>query len=1822
MMESLPRIAVVGLAGRFPGASDLDEFWRNLMSGTESITRWTADELRAHGVDEADLRNTDYVPAAPVLPDADRFDAGLFGMTAREAELCDPQIRVFLEICHAAFEHAGYDPFAVPGSVGVFGAAGPNSYQDHELRRRPDLVGPAGMLAHTLNQTDYLSTTAAYRLNLRGPAMTVLTACSSTLVAIHMAAQALRAGECETAIAGGAAIRVPLTGGYLWTPGNVLSAEGHCRPFDARADGTLWGSGAAAIVLKLFDDAVADGDRVHAVLLGSAVNNDGADKVSFSAPSVSGQAAVVMEAMQLAGVAPHEVEYVEAHATGTALGDPIEVAALAQAYRALAGDVPPGDCVLGSVKSNIGHLGAVAGIAGFIKAVLALEREAIPGTAHYRQANPMLKLEETPFRVTGLPTPWPRREDRRRIAGVTSLGIGGTNAHALLAEGPPARHRAADHRPRVVVWSAREPEGERRLRGELATFLAGQGEERFADAVATLQHGRTAHRVRAAVVCDSAAAAAADLSDPAGAVVATGTVRDEPSIALLFPGQGVRSPRAAGGLYGFEREYTIAFDECLEAFEQVGVPLYRRWRDGTAVDDPAAAQPLLFSVGFSLAATWRAWTGAPAAVVGHSLGEITAATVAGVFALPDAARLVAARGASMAAHPMTGGMLAVAAAADELAGDLGDGVALAAVNDDRQTVLSGPEAALDTLTARLTRRGLACRRLPVSAAFHHPGWGAAATQWAEAFDGVAFGAPVVPFYSASTGGLAGAEALTDHQFWTGQLTRPVRFNAALTDLLVQAEPDVLLEVGPDGVLTSLARRHPLRRSAIAVRSLAGEGDDRRAVLQALAQLWVAGCAVDWSAAGQPAPMTRVALPGYPYDRSRYWVQPATEDDRRHSTTPGPAAPDRTVGGEPAPESVGAGTDDGAALPFGVVRWVEPDAGPAAPGMPAGGRLALVLLPVGADDAMAVVLAVQRAGLRPVRVEHGEAFLQHDGGFQVRPGRHEDLERVLDRLAEAGEVPDVVVHAATYGQPAAGPLDEHLSGGVLSLLALCRLVVASGHWRVSPRTVVITSRSLDVSGAEPVDPARACLLGLIRAVRREAPGLRCVGVDVGDRVDATALAGEIVRDHDEPVVALRGRHRWAPRHQAYAPPEPAARAIREDGTYVITGGCGALGLAVAKGLAGTGLRPRIALLARRDPARVAGADLAALRALGAETMVLACDVTDRAALARAVDAVNDAYGPVHGLFHLAGLAGDRMAAFREVADAAAVLAPKTVGTANLEAVFAGRAALDFAVYFSSRAATDGLVGGADYAAANAYLDAAAVSSPLARGRVLSIAWPVWGGPGMAGRAGVDVNALNRAVRDLAAVPEPADRKVVLEREMGPATDWVLDEHRVGRIPLLPGTAFLDLIVRMYRERVADSGGPVELSDVVFLAPYFDQATRLVRITMNPAGPRHDVVVESRPRDGDEPWTVHVQGRVAAAPGPADAVDLQALRLRFNTAGEPGRPSLERGFFTLGPHWDNIVDARTWGAEKLLQVAIPAAYTAEVADHALHPALLDTVTAAVRGPGQASSVPFHYRSVVVHADLPARFHAHVRRSPDAGAGEASGDLDVIGEDGTIVVAVKGFTMVMADEERVRRSARVRPPDRRDGTARSAPQGDSPVGDTVGALAPRLAVELLFRLLDAGATGPVLVAHAGALDEFPRRPVPFTTPSPSSAVPGAMVVPPVARPAPDPMAPPVGDGHDGPVVDRPVAPEGIRAAVPAPDDASLEARLRAVWLQVLGLDEVDPDQDFFDAGGNSLTAVELAARLRESLGFELRIGLLLEARTFTDLLRELEARRGEGR
>jgi amino acid adenylation domain-containing protein len=893
-------IAIIAMAGRFPGAADVEQFWENLCGAREGITFFTDAQLDA-SLAPALIGEPGYVKARGVIDDVEMFDAAFFGVWPKEAELMDPQQRIFLELCWECLERGGYAPDQCTEPVGVFAGMYNASYFLRHVMQRPDLIEKVGDFAVMLaNEKDYIATRVANRLNLTGPAISVNTACSTSLVAIAQAFNSLRAGQCDMALAGGASVTCPPRSGYLYQEGAMLSPDGHTRTFDADAQGTVFSDGAAVVLLKRLSDAQADGDPIYAVVRGVAVNNDGRDKASFTAPSVNGQAAVVTAALESAGVDARSIAYVEAHGTATPMGDPVEVEALTRAYRRHTSDV--GYCAIGSVKSNVGHMVIAAGAAGVIKTALSLAAECIPASLHYRAANPRIDFDASPFVVNGEMKPWPRGFGVRR-AGVSSFGVGGTNAHAVLEEAPAMPASEAVDGPQLLQLSARSPAALLAATQRLATHLERHPDTHLADAAFTLRVGRTAFTHRACVVASSAAEAVDRLRAADSPWKCADATRDgPPALVFMFPGQGAQYGGMGRALYASEPVFREAFDECARLLDGVVAFDLRACMfggDAEGLKETSVTQPATFVLEYALARTWLALGAAPSAMVGHSVGEFVAAVLAGVMSLHDAIRLVARRGELMQALP-SGSMLSVRMPAERLIARLPAALSLAAENGPRACVVAGPAHDIAALQSELEAQGETTRLLQTSHAFHSSMMDPAVEPFEAEVRRVALRAPAIAIFSTVTGQrLSDAEA-TSPRYWARHLRETVRFSAAISAAMREAAFAVALEIGPRNVLTTLARQHlaMLPPGATALSTLTDRPDEEAASLRlAAGRLWALGAGVDLGRLSPRSRPRRVRLPTYPFERRRYWVEAAASA----ATAPvAPTAPRADVRGAAAP----------------------------------------------------------------------------------------------------------------------------------------------------------------------------------------------------------------------------------------------------------------------------------------------------------------------------------------------------------------------------------------------------------------------------------------------------------------------------------------------------------------------------------------------------------------------------------------------------------------------------------------------------------------------------------------------------------------------------------------------------------------------------------------------------------------------------------------------------------------------------------------------------------------------------------------------------------
>ncbi len=1641
-------IAIVGMAGRFPGARDVDAYWRNLRDGVESIRRFEAAELEAEGVSAASLADPHYVRAGAPLDDMELFDAGFFGLSPLDASILDPQHRHFLECCWEALESAGHDPQRFPGSIGVFGGSGHNAYLPYNLLTNPELLAKVGffLLRHTGNDKDFLTTRVSYCFDLRGPSVNVQTACSTSLVAVHLAGQSLLAHECDMALAGGVTVELPHRRGYVYQEGEILSPDGHCRAFDADAAGTVFGSAAGVVVLRRLADALEDADPILAVIRGSAINNDGAGKVGYLAPSVDGQAEAISEALAVADVPAASIRYVEAHGTGTAVGDPIEIAALSQAFA----DAPRGGCAIGSVKTNIGHCDTAAGVASLIKVVQALRHGELPPSLHYRAANPAIDFASSPFTVNASLQAFPAGEGPRR-AGVSSLGVGGTNAHVVVEEAPARAPSAPATGWQVLPVSARSPGAVQAATDRLADHLRRHPDENLADVAWTLQTGRRAFAERRVAVGRSAAELIDALESEDGERLRAGRAPETArTVAFLFPGGGAQHPGMGRGLYESEPVYREQVDAGLALLEPDHREAIRRLLLPAAGEEEAAALeferpslqlPALFLTELALARLWMSWGVRPAALAGHSMGENTAACLAGVFRLEDALALVSLRGRLFERVP-AGGMLSVPLPAAELEPLLGEGLDLGAVNAPDLCVASGPLHALVALEARLRERDVESRRIRIAIAAHSAMLEPILAEWSEFLSGLPLRAPEIPFVSNVTGTWIRDEEATDPAYWVRHLRSPVRFADDVATLFEEPQR-VLLEVGPGRTLTSLARASaacaPGHAALVSLRHPEQDTPDPLFVRRVLGDLWAAGVEIDWRAVQGEGVRHKQPLPTYPWEHQRHWIEP------------GRAAP------ASAGEAGGAGTElrkrPDVADWFSQPVWHRQPlaAGPACESVVVlgeGGRL---------DEALGRRL--REGGGRVVQVTAGDRYerLAADR-YRVKPDRAEDWAALVQDLADPGPLPVDWLHLWSAAPP--GDAVEALDGlaaetelGFHALLGLGQAL--AGQDPDAPLHLrVVASGSQQVGGEDLAVPARALARGPCRVLPRELPGLLAQHVDVdrraGDEAELAArLESELRVAPEAACVAWRGDQRFVQRFEPLplAPAPTPHPSLRERGVYLVTGGLGGLGRLAAGHLAES-VRARLVLVGRHGlPPRERWAEclaegdgatarairgVQAMEAAGAEVLPVAADVSDRDAMERVVAEARARFGPIQGVVHAAGTLDDQLVVAKTAASADAVLAPKVRGSLVLDQVLRDEP-LDFFLMYSSISAIAGLPGQIDYTAANAFLDAFA--SHRARhdgGASRSLAWSAWQQVGMAADRAEELGLAASRPAELPAPAHPLlDRclardaaRTAFASDMGVADRWVLDEHRLrGGVPLLPGTGFLELTRAAFESPPQDR--VVEIRDALFLAPFPvpEGERREIRVELRGGPDRAAFSVTSTPDAADPEAVVeHACGEIAYTDVHAPGVcDLEALRARCGRVEEVEGLRFQQ-HLAFGRRWD-VLRRVHWGeGEALLTLELAPGFAEDLEEYLLHPALLDMATAGAQAlvPGnedeQAMFIPVSTAELRLWRPLEQRIYSHVRfRGVPEGAGEdfAGFDVTILDDGGRTLASVEGFVLKRIDD-----------------------------------------------------------------------------------------------------------------------------------------------------------------------------------------------------------------
>ncbi|MEP4037599.1 SDR family NAD(P)-dependent oxidoreductase [Pseudophaeobacter sp.] len=1659
-------IAIVGMSVNVPGAEGVETYWNNLRAGIEAIVPLDHDALLEAGVSATTLADPNYVPHAALLEGFADFDAEFFGFSPKEAAILDPQHRKFLEVAWGAMENAAHPPESLSEPIGVYAGCGMGSYFYFNICSNPGLVDEVGMflLRHTGNDKDFLTTRVSHVFDLKGPSVNIQTACSTSLVAVHYACKALREGECGMALAGGVTIDMPQGRGYLYKENEILSPDGHCHAFDHRAQGTVFGSGAGAVALRRLEDAQADGDHIWAVIKSSAINNDGADKAGYLAPSVGGQAGAIRQALDAADISAETIDYVECHGTGTYLGDPIEVSALTEAYRD--STEAEGYCRIGSVKTNIGHLDTAAGIAGLVKTSLGLKHREIPPSLSYEAPNPAIDFDNSPFKVNDRLTPWTSHSGPRR-AGINALGVGGTNAHAILEEAPTrGASEESDFPFHVLCLSGQSKAALNANAAALTEYLEANPDVDLADVAFTLKQGRRGFGKRRVLVAETAAEAAAQLraGDPRQ-VFDHDSLGEAPEVVFSFPGGGAQYAGMARDLYETEPVFADYMDRGLDHLQpQLDHDIRALWlpEEGdeaaanAQLQRPSAQLPLIMIVEYALAQLWISWGVRPAALVGHSMGENTAACLAGVISFEDCIDLVLLRGRLFDTVP-AGGMLSIALPLAQVEALIGPDLDIASVNGPSLTAVSGPQAALDQLSADLSAKDIDHQRIQIDIAAHSRMLDGILADYRAFLAGLSLAAPQIPVISNRSGQPLTAAQATDPDYWVGQLRNTVMF-ADCINTLAATPGRVFLEVGPGKALSALAQMCPAVQPGQVLSALRHPDQDimdDAYFFGVIGRLWACGVEADWDQIWGEAKRHRLPLPGYQFQRSRYFIAPGTQLAQEDVALPRRHDAISDWGYRPAwrPRLADCALDVEVELAEAPQTWL-----------------------IFADDcglAANTATRLRAAGHQVNMVHPGDTYANLGEGNYVLPpeqGRF-GYGALLADLAEAGTLPHRIAHfwlvtgAAEQFRPGSSFFDRNLEMGFSSLTALAQEL--GGLELEHPvHLSVFTTGAAQVTSEPLPYPEKSMIAGPAGVIPREFPMLTCSTVDIelpappgfiaslrgGEPTDLTPrLLEELMAEPANAAVAWRGDKRFEKSWRSLALPENPAETtadqtgisqgdFKQGGSYLITGGFGGIGLATAAHLmhhydakvslvSRQGLPPRAdwpRYLATHSPANRTAQRIRAVQELeeiGSGTVLpLTADICNSAKMRSAVAQIEAKFGALNGVIHGAGVIEDGPILAKSEAQIARVLAPKVTGLRVLHDLFPD-GALDLMVLFSSSSTVTRPAGQIDYVAANEYLNAYAAQRQGDQTHVVAIDWGVWADTGMAAEA-MAARQGGAAPSERSECSQPllgeagfdATGNPIFASTLNSTQSWLLDEHRTkGGTALVPGTGYIEWIAESLAAQ--DLNAPFEIKDLYFLRPLVVEA----------AAPR-EVVLRLQAQDAGyafathsaltaEGYALNAEAEIKLLPeaNAPPALDLAGITSRCpqveNASSDGHLQSPQEAHLDFGRRWQVLQQMAFGSEEGLACLRLPQ--VAQNDNCLLHPGLMDLATgwAISLAPGYTGTdlwVPLGYRSIVVFGPLTTEIYSHMRLCHGATTDSASFDITLTDANGRVLVEITGFQM----------------------------------------------------------------------------------------------------------------------------------------------------------------------------------------------------------------------
>ncbi len=1647
-------VAIIGMAVRFPQAETLDDFWQNLVSAKNCITYFSHQELIDAGVDEHLLDNAKYVKAKGMINDGMGFDSALFSYSHREAEIMDPQLRIYHECVFQALNNANYAVGDLAGQIGIYGGAGSNPQwtAQYLLDSGKSLAGQYEI--GNLNGQEFFNTRVANKLNLKGPAITVQTACSSSLVAIHLAVQGLIAGDCEMAVAGGVEmntdpfLQAPDSKGYLYQEGMINSPDGHCRPFDAKANGTVSGDGAGVVVLKKLEDAIEDGDHIYAVIKGSAINNDGQEKTAYTAPSIKGQVRAISAAHEIAEVTPESISYIEAHGTGTALGDPIEIAALSQVFGS-----QKRTCKVGSVKSNIGHLGSAAGVAGFIKTVLSMQHNKLPASLHFESANPEIDFNNTSFEVNSALSDW-QHADYPVRAGVSSFGIGGTNAHIILEEyiddsSINSSNTTADqeHAVLLTLSSSTEDTVDKQAQN-LAKYMSNAQSLNVKDIEYSLHVGRKPLVKRLAVVACNKSEALEGLTSKESEHRLIGTEKNN-KIVFMFPGQGAQYVNMATKLYHAQPVFKSHVDECFalldQAFsDQLQNILFDRNQDVDQINNTLYTQPLLFIIEYALAKYLMHLGVKPWAMIGHSLGEYVAATLSGVFDLPVVLRIIKKR-AQLMHSTQQGSMLSVLLDENKIRAILPDSLDVAAINSSGSCVISGEDEAIESFKQYCHQQDIKCQLLDTSHAYHSCLMQPIVNAFETFLADQPMHLPKTPYISNASGHWIQTNEAQSPSYWAQHLRNTVRFSEGVKTLL--NDKNVLfIELGPGKALASFVRQQKVSNNSHRIINVLPSKkeriDDHMFFLKSLARMYVFGVNVDWHNFHQQ-PGKRIPLVEHVFNRNIYLPKTTHKiqsnvHQKQHDF-------------------------DQETVYLQVPHWqrdlhiklnrIAPDS--------IQDQLPEKWLIFTDESACCkrVVEELNQLGKQVITVSIGEKYIRNQANeYSIEAARSHDYVALFKDLMRVQLLPHHIVHFYTAQLPQDHKEQELLAidRGFYSLFFLAQAIGQLGIKQDIDIDVLSTDVH-PVTGHEVVVPEKSTVLGAIRVINQEYSNLSCRNIDFSSlhfnhNKTIKLIINEWLSKNREQFVAYRGHNRWLRRFDVIEKQglstdennQQLKQSLRPAGHYLMTGGLGGIALTLASSLAAE-QNLKFSLMSRspfpdqdqwhdwldKNPAANAISKkiktLQAIQQMGSEVYIVQGNIADHQQATIALSTVEKHHGEINGVIHAAGVPSGRAIQLKSQSQCEEVFSAKVDGTRVLQQYFMDKS-LDFMCLCSSITSILGGFGQVDYCAANAFLDACVTGDYFGSAEhVFCINWDAWKEVGMA------FNALNAEVTGtiihplLGTVMNQSEQRSSFKARFSADDLWTLNEHKVMGVPTLPGTSYIEMAraaMHHIHKTAASDALKIQCDNVYFLAPMivdFGQWAE-VNTTLVKKDSGYEFSVTSQ-LFGTGPVIKHASAELSLSQ-PVDVKDADVITQIIADCSEKQIDNMDDllnaestvdKVIDCGDHWQVFSQINIGKKQGLAHLSLSDEFKHEAQQFGIHPALMDCATAFL-SPfiKQDFYLPLFYKSIKYFRPLTAECYSHSRlvQEDEQQQGVLNFDISVYDPAGQLLMSIDGFSMRQAN------------------------------------------------------------------------------------------------------------------------------------------------------------------------------------------------------------------